>query len=139
MKQLQYFINMFTKITTGTLLICAVILTLNGIEMWTTRVLWHIILVGLVTSLITMLALPDKEYSKREGVIRYILHYVLITAAVLFFGNLFGWYNFTLPGCLIMCAAIAAVYGFTWLTTWLSRKRSADELNRALEKRREKK
>lgn len=138
MKQLQYFINMFTRITTGTLLICAVLLTLNDIEMWTTKVLWHIAIVGLVTSLITVMVLPDKDYSKREGIIRNILHYVLITAAVLFFGSLFGWYDITLPGCLLMCGAVAMVYGFTWVTTWFSRKRSADELNRALEKRRSK-
>ncbi len=136
MKQLQQFISMFTKITTGTLLICALIITLNGIESWTTMVLWQIPAVGLITALATVLLLPDREYSRREGIVRYILHYLVITAIILFAGWWFGWYDFTLIGCISMVGSITAVYGFTSLTTWLSSKRSADELNRALEKRR---
>lgn len=136
MKQLQYFINMFTKITTGTLLICAVITTLNGIKVWETAVLWQIAAIGLATSAVTLIVLPDREFSRRENIIRYIVHYILISAIILAAGWKFGWYDATPVGCISMLISIAAVYGFTYLSNRISGKRSADELNKALERRR---
>lgn len=136
MKQLQYFISMFTKITTGTLLICALIVTLNGLETWTTMVLWQIPAIALAATAVTMLALPDREFTRRVLIIRYIIHYVLITVVILLAGYWFGWYEITPIGCISMMASIAAVYGFTYFTNWLSGKRSAEELNKALQDRR---
>lgn len=136
MKQIQYFISMFTKITTGTLLICAILITLNGIEIWTTMILWQILAVSLATSFITVILLPERELSKKESIIRYILHYIMITAIILLAGWLFDWYSITLLGFIFMIISVGAVYGFTALTTWLSCKHSADELNKILEQRR---
>ncbi len=136
MKQIQYLISMFTKITTGTLLICAILITLNGIEIWTTMILWQILAVSLATSFITVILLPERELSKKESIIRYILHYIMITAIILLAGWLFDWYSITLLGFIFMIISVGAVYGFTALTTWLSCKHSADELNKILEQRR---
>lgn len=136
MKQIQYFVSMFTKITTGTLLICAILITLNGIEIWTTMILWQILAVGLATSFITVILLPERELSKKESIIRYILHYIMITAIILLAGWLFDWYSITLLGFIFMIISVGAVYVFTALTTWLSCKHSADELNKILEQRR---
>lgn len=139
MKQLRYFIDMFTKITTGTLLICALILTINGVEQWTSWVLWQIPAVGLITALITVIVLPDREFTRRENIIRNVIHFILITAAILACGYWFGWYDFSFTACLEMTFNVALVYAFTWITNWISCKRSADELNKALEKRRNQK
>ena len=136
MKQIQYFISMFTKITTGTLLICAILITLNGIEIWTTMILWQILAVSLATSFITVILLPERELSKKESIIRYILHYIMITAIILLAGWLFDWYSITLLGFIFMIISVGAVYGFTALTNWLSCKHYADELNKILEQRR---
>lgn len=136
MKEIQYFVSMFTKITTGTLIICAVLITLNGIKILTTMILWQILVVGLATSFITVILLPEHEFSKRESIIRYTLHYIMITAIILLAGWLFDWYSITLLGFIFMIISVAIVYGFTVLTHWLSCKRSADELNKILEQRR---
>lgn len=136
MKQLQYFISMFTRVTTGTTIACAVMLALSDIEVWTVNVLWHILIVGAVTALITVVVIPDREYSRREGLIRFIIHYLLISATVLVCGWLFEWYVPNLPSCAVMMICITAVYAFTYFSSLLSSKRTADEINRALEKRR---
>lgn len=139
MKQLQHFINMFTKISTGTLIVCAFMLTISEVRVWTTAVLWHILIVGAISSVITMIVLPDREFSRREGLIRFIIHYVLISAEVMFFGWQFGWYVPNVPSCAAMLLCIFVVYLFTYVSTWISSKRTADEMNHALEKRRGKK
>lgn len=136
MKQIQYFVSMFTKITTGTLLICAILITLNDVKIWTTMILWQILAIGLITSFVTIILLPEREFSPKESIIRYILHYIMITVIILIAGWWFNWYNITLLGFIFMIISVAAVYGFTALTNWLSCKHSADELNKILEQRR---
>lgn len=136
MNLLKSFISYFTKITTGTILICCIAMKMSGVEVWTTDVLWHIPLLGLVTSLITIAALPDRDYSKREGIIRYAVHFVLLSAAVLIMAAMFDWYTPSVFGCAVMELYIAAVYAFTYVTRYISSKRSADELNKALDRRR---
>lgn len=136
MKLLKDLVSYFTKITTGTLLICCVAVKISGVEEWTTDILWHIPLLGLVISLLTVILLTDKECSRLERTIRFVVHYILISAAVLTAGAWFGWYTPSVPGCLVMLLYVAAVYAFTYLTQYLSSKKSAEELNKALERRR---
>lgn len=135
MKLFKEIISYFTKITTGTLLISLVAIKISGVEVWTTDILWHIPLLGLVTTIITVAALPDKDYTRREGIIRYSLHFVLLSAAVLIMGAAFDWYSPSLLNCTVMLLYIVAVYAFTYITRYISSKRSADELNKALERR----
>ncbi len=136
MNALKRFVNLFTNITTGTLLICAAAMEISGVEEWNADVLWHIASVGLVSTLITMIILPDKEYSRREGIIRYAAHFAALSAAVLTMGALFGWYTPSVPGCAVMVLYVAIVYGFTYWTNYLSSKKTAEELNKALDRRR---
>lgn len=136
MSALKQFVNLFTKITTGTLLICAAAMEISGVEEWNANVLWYIAAVGLVTTLITMIILPDKEYSRREGIIRYAVHFVLLSAAVLTMGALFDWYTPSVPGCAVMVLYVAIVYGFTYWTNYLSSKKTVGEINKALDRRR---
>lgn len=136
MKLLNSFISYFTKITTGTILICLVAIKASGVEIWTTDILWHIPLLGLVTSLITVAVLPDRDYNRSEGIVRYLVHFVLLSASVLIMGAMFGWYTPSWISCAVMELYIVLVYAFTYVTRYLSSKRSADELNKALDRRR---
>ena len=102
MNVLKELISYFTKITTGTLLICCVAIKMSGVEVWTTDVLWYIPLLGLVTSIISIVALPDRYYIRRECIIRYVVHFVLLSAAVLGFEAMFGWYTPSFFSCAVM-------------------------------------
>lgn len=137
MKLIKNLISYFTKITTGILLICCFAMKVSEVEMWTTDILWHIPLLGFITAVISVFSFPDKDYPLREGIIRYAVHFLLITATVLTFAALFGWYEPSVPGCLVMMIYIAAVYGFSCGASYLSSRKSADELNKALEKRKQ--
>lgn len=135
MKYLQYFIGLFTKVTTGVIIVCAVVLKVLGIEQWTSDILWQIPLCGAVTTFLSMAILPDRDFSRRQWIVRYCIHFVLVSAFILTVGALFGWYVPTLTGCLCMMASIAAVYAFSVATTYIGSRRSADELNNALKHR----
>ena len=50
---------------------------------------------------------------KWEGMLRLVVHYVLITLGVLVCGWLYGWYELSVVGVLAMCLTSAAVYFFT--------------------------
>lgn len=135
MKYLQYFIGLFTKVTTGVTIVCAVILKILGVEMWTSDILWQILLCGAVTTLLSMALLPDRDFSRREWVVRYCIHFVLVSAFILTAGAAFGWYVPTFLGCLCMMVSIGVVYAFSVVTTYIGSRRSADELNSALKER----
>lgn len=139
MKCIESFVSYFTKITTGTILICLVAIKLSGVEEWTTDILWHIPLLGLVTTLITVVLLPDRDYSRSEGIIRFVVHFVLLSASVLIMGAAFGWYDPSVLSCIVMLLYIVAVYAFTYLSRYLSSRKAAEEINRALERRKNQK
>lgn len=139
MSLLKQFISWFTKITTGTLLICCAAIKASGVSEWTTDILWHIPLLGFVATIITIIIIGNKDYSRREGIIRYAIHFVFLTTAVLILGALFQWYKPSFFGCSIMTLYVAIVYAFTYLANYISSKKSADELNAALERRRNEK
>lgn len=136
MNLLRRFVSFFTKITTGILLICCLGYKASGVEQCTTDTLWQIPLLGLITSVISVVIITDKDCSRKEAIIRFAVHYVLISASVLVLGAWFGWYKPTFIGCFVMMLYIAAVYGFSYGTNYISEKRSADELNKALDRRR---
>lgn len=135
MKLIKSFINYFTKITTGILLICCIAFKLSCEELCTTDTLWHIPLLGLITALISMIVLTDKECSRKESIIRLVVHCVLISASVLIMGAMVGWYEPSVLDCLVMLLYVAVVYGFSYGSHYISEKVSADEINKALEQR----
>lgn len=136
MAWLKRFVNWFTKISTGTLIICTIAMKISGLETCPTDTLWQILLLGAITTMITMFVLPDREYALREGIVRYSVHFVLLSAVVLTLGASFGWYLPSFSGCAVMVLYVAIVYAFTYFTNYLNCKKSADEINKALERRR---
>lgn len=135
MKHIKNLIGYFTKITTGIVLISCIAFKLSGAEKCSTDTLWQIPLLGFLTALISEIVLTDKECSRRESIIRFVLHFVLISATVLIMGALIGWYEPSVPACLVMLLYVALVTAFSYGTSYLSSKKSADELNKALERR----
>ncbi len=133
MDTIKSFFSFFTKITTGTVLVCAINMTLSGIEMCFSYVLWQCLLLGFVTSLVTVVFYPNKDMSKKEYAIRLIIHFLLITASVLVLGGFFRWYAVSFPGVIFMLLSTVFVYGFSHLMIYWEDKKNADDINRALE------
>lgn len=139
-KHIKHFIDAFTKITTGITIVCAIFLEISNADEWKglDHVLVQVIAAGAATALITVLCLPctlnEREASKRECIIRYSVHYILINLCILTMGYRFGWFQLTLPSVIMMAVSVLFVYIFTTVTNYLSYKRYADEINDALKR-----
>ena len=116
------FLSITTVSATGTLIACIVwygVYCLSGhreiLHFW-----------------IPYMVLPPKDMEKWEGMLRLVVHYVLITLGVLICGWLYGWYELSVVGVLAMCLTSAAVYFFTSALNYQIYKKTAEQMNEKL-------
>ena len=81
----------------------------------------------------------DETVSRRESLLRYIIHIIFLVAVVLIGGYILGWYTPGIGGILIMVISIAFVYAFTFFIIYYNSKKTADEVNKKIKERTEKK
>ena len=127
------FLSITTASATGTLIACIVwygVYCLSGhreiLHFWIPyMVLPEILSIGVLAGAVTELVLPPKDMEKWEGMLRLVVHYVLITLGVLVCGWLYGWYELSVAGVLAMCLTSAAVYLFTSALNYQIYKKTA--------------
>ena len=81
----------------------------------------------------------DETVSRRESLLRYIIHIIFLVAVLLIGGYILGWYTPGIGGILIMVISIAFVYAFTFFMIYYNSKKTADEVNKKIKERTEKK
>ena len=98
---------------------------------WQWYIPLSIILCAFVCSVPSIIFVDDYS-TKRVYIIKVLIHFVCIFAAVSIFAKLFGWYE-TLGGYLVIAVMIFIIYGFTWAATcWLAKSDEA-KINEALD------
>lgn len=140
------FLSITTASATGTLIACIVwygVYCLSGhreiLHFWIPyMVLPEILSIGVLAGAVTELVLPPKDMEKWEGMLRLVVHYVLITLGVLVCGWLYGWYELSVVGVLAMCLTSAAVYFFTSALNYQIYKKTAEQMNEKLKEHHEK-
>lgn len=135
MKRLSVFVKYFTFITTGVLIANAIVYNAYNITSIHASDLWKILLAGAVTALVTVAFHTDSTGEKEVAPLMMLCHYATICVVMVIMGTWFGWMKLNALGILVMCVTVAAVYGFTYLMSYLTGKRDADEINKALLKR----
>lgn len=144
-KRIMRFLHYTVIVSFGTLIACVIFAGIsilsNGKDLLSANVpyimLPEILLLGIICAAATELLLGrviDAETGKTETRIRYALHYVFITLAVLVCGYLFGWYDPCAEKVLWMCFASAAVYAFVYFFSRLSGSITAEKMNEGLKK-----
>ena len=134
------FLSITTASATGTLIACIVwygVYCLSGhreiLHSWIPyMVLPEILSIGVLAGAVTELVLPPKDMEKWEGMLRLVVHYVLITLGVLVCGWLYDWYELSVVGVLAMCLTSAAVYLFTSALNYQIYKKTAEQMNEKL-------
>ncbi len=91
----------------------------------------HLLLIGVTSALPSLLFYFKKEPTRRQFVIRVILHFCCIMAVVLGEGWLLGWYE-SVTEMLSVGAVVVIVYLAVWIITRRVNKNAADGMNRAL-------
>lgn len=77
----------------------------------------------------------DDTVSRKESVIRYIIHAIFIIIVVLVGGYFLGWYTPDIPGILLMILSIAFVYLITFFFQYYNGKKTADKVNKKIKDR----
>lgn len=134
------FLSITTASATGTLIAYIVwygVYCLSGhreiLHSWIPyMVLPEILSIGVLAGAVTELVLPPKDMEKWEGMLRLVVHYVLITLGVLVCGWLYGWYELSVVEVLAMCLTSAAVYLFTLALNYQIYKKTAEQMNEKL-------
>ena len=131
MELLREVFKWFLYITTGILIVTAIMFSLVGEETMPVNTLWKILLAGLLTTGVTVCFKPWKNW----GIVGYICHYTALCVVMIVSGCLFGWMNFNLAGVLGMMIDVAVVYLIAFLTYWLIDLKQAEDINKRLQER----
>ena len=135
MRKLTRFFKWFFYITTCVVFICAANVQISGGDTVPAKMLWEILLSGLVTALVTMVFLPDLKDSGRLGVLKYAAHFVSLCVVMILCGCWFGWMDFNFSGIVMMVLSVAVVYFLVFLAAYLLDRKQADEINQRLKKK----
>ncbi len=93
--------------------------------------LLSIVLTGAVCSLFSVILLCRESVSKKEYLIRVIIHCVLLYGLVVLIGKIFTWYT-KLEGFLLVTIIYFLVYVFVWVSTIFLQKQDENKINKAL-------
>ncbi|MBR1532726.1 MAG: DUF3021 domain-containing protein [Ruminococcus sp.] len=91
----------------------------------------HMLLIGATSALPSFLYYFKKEPTRKQFVIRVILHFCCIMAVVLGEGWLLGWYE-NATDMIYVAICVIVVYAAVWIITTIANKTAADGINTAL-------
>ena len=106
-------------------------LILKDYDSWGWYMPFQILLVSLLTSLASLVYVSKKELSKKEFIIRGVIHFILLLIIVYTLGYFFKWWS-EWSGILIVFAIFITVYLIVFITTYMSEKKDSNKINEAL-------
>ena len=98
---------------------------------WQWYIPLSIILCAFVCSVPSIIFIDDYS-AGRVFMLKVVIHFICIFAAVSLFAKLFGWYD-SFRGYLVIAVMIFVVYGFTWAATYWLAKSDEAKINEALD------
>ena len=123
MKRIHEFVRWFLYITTCVLFVCAANLSISGEDTIPAHMLWQILLCGLFTALITTCFWSNEAVDGIVGIIKTIIHYIVLCAVMIIFGSRFGWMQFSPGSIAMMMLSVAVVYLLVFLASyWIDRQ-----------------
>lgn len=138
MKYIKSFFEFFTAITTAILIIISIVTAIGGYEHLSRWITLQVLGAGAVCALITVIVLAREPKNQKQFFFTTVIHYILLCTAMIFMGVAFNWVSPEISGIIAMLVEVAVVYGIVYTITYITEKKEADKLNRALEKRRKK-
>ncbi len=120
----------FCLINTGSMLGAALFISIfYSSEIKYDNILWRIAIISLLISIINTALFSKDKLSKKEFIIRIILHYILVNVVVIGSAYIFKWINNSMSQIISLIIIILAVYVFVFLSTYQSDKQAAEKLN----------
>lgn len=132
MRFLKDLLRNFAYVTAGTVIAFAVYTAIIGVKDVPIIMIAEIPLAGFVTAFIAT-AMLFKEQRTRKGIAAVtLLNYIVVSAAMVALGLLFGWIELEIKQILLMLLCVVFVYAFTVIISYITLKKDADEINETL-------
>jgi uncharacterized membrane protein len=135
MKYIKSYISFFTAIATAILVIVTIDVAISSYESVSKYLPLEILAASALTALITTIILCREIKTGKQFLISFLVHFLLLCAAMISLGLLFGWVEASLGSILCMIFYVALVYVIVFAINYILAKKEADELNEALDKR----
>lgn len=137
MKFFKTFLNFFAIITLGITIVCGLnLITANDTYIVPKHILLQVAAAGAITALITAAVFYKEPKTTKQFWIVTAIHYVLLCGIMILIGLWFDWLSLDLKGILSMVISVALVYALTFILNYILAKKDADEINKALQRRR---
>ena len=136
-EKINFVIKIYVQIAAMIMLGAAVYITIFwGVDCELSgKILWQIMGISLLCALCSLLLCSQKELSKREMLIREILHFLCVNIITLTGGFIFEWFYLSDWKMVIgLETTIICVYAVIMAINYRLNKKTADEMNRRLKK-----
>lgn len=132
---LKAWITLYFVIASGIFFVRAVYLMIFYPEhVLTNEAVLHTFALALVASLPSFILFSNNEDSIFSAKARLITHFVVLEGVMLLLGGLLEWYE-TFVQALGIALTVLIVYAITMGISWLNMLKTADDINKAIEKR----
>ncbi|MBO4680055.1 MAG: DUF3021 family protein [Lachnospiraceae bacterium] len=137
MKILKLIIMQAMMITFGIVAVIGISLAVehySGAEVW--QMEWYhplsYIFTGILGAIPTVVWQNLESLSKKQFIVRLILHCIVLYAVVMACGYFFKWYT-ELSGFIGVSISFLLIYGFVWAATIFGFKQDEKQLNAAID------
>ncbi len=130
---IKLVVTHFFIITVSVMFVISVSNSVAGVKYYSSDFPWQIIITGIITALPTFLFYSNKEPTKKQYIVRFIIHFILIETIVMIEGWILNWYSTFLNG-LIIFGMVVFVYAVVLAYTYFVSSNTAKSINKALEK-----
>jgi hypothetical protein len=135
MKYIKSYISYFTAIATAILVIVTIDAAISSYESVSKYLSLEILGASALTALITTIILCREIKTRKQFLISFLVHFLLLCGVMISLGLLFGWIDASFGSILGMILYVAFVYVIVFAINYILAQKEADELNEALEKR----
>jgi lysylphosphatidylglycerol synthetase-like protein (DUF2156 family) len=135
MKYIKSYISFFTAIATAILVIVTIDAAINSYESVPKYMPLEILAASALTALITTIILCREIKTRKQFLISFLVHFLLLCVIMIGLGLLFGWIDVSVGNIFCMIFYVALVYVIVFAINYILAKKEADELNEALNKR----
>ncbi len=139
MNFLKKYIHFFVSTTTAVVFITGLDAATGDYDVIPKYTLLLILAASALTSLASVLVFSYAAKTRKQYVLQSLLLYVILCIIMVSMGLMVGWVERNLFDAFLMCVYVALVYAIVTFFSYLLLKQEADEFNKAINRRRNKK
>lgn len=128
---IKMVVSHFFVITVAVLIFTTLGNTINGIKEYPIYFVWQVVLTGVVGALPSFIFYSKKELTKKQWIVRYVVHFFVIETIILTEGWIFDWYS-GIFSALTIAFIVVLVYVVVYAYSYFLKFNTVKRVNSAL-------